>query len=72
MPHINLVYPFMPDVDEGKVFQDAALKAQEALADIQPFKVCHDIGICHKVHPLSMTKIQLSQELVSPMLVDHY
>ena len=39
MPHINLVYPFMPDVDEGKVFQDAALKAQQALADVKPFKV---------------------------------
>ena len=39
MPHINLVYPFIPDNDNGRNFLDASKKIQDALSDVEPFRV---------------------------------
>ena len=40
MPHVNLTYPFIPDdLNGGKAFNDAAERAQKALANVQPFRV---------------------------------
>ncbi len=39
MPHINMIYPFKADINDGQVFTDAAHTIQERLADIPPFKV---------------------------------
>ena len=40
MPHINLVYPFVPDVDDGNAFFDAANKIQKALSSLEPLTIC--------------------------------
>jgi poly(A) polymerase len=39
MPHINLLYPFLADINEGVVFQEAANRLQTSLSSIKPFTV---------------------------------
>ncbi|ELT99150.1 hypothetical protein CAPTEDRAFT_183161 [Capitella teleta] len=40
MPHVNLLYPFIADANDGQFFSEAAQDLKSALKDIQPFKVC--------------------------------
>ncbi len=37
-PHVNLLYPFHDD--SGKTFSEAAQRARDSLAALQPFQVC--------------------------------
>ncbi|KAK2140156.1 hypothetical protein LSH36_1460g00032 [Paralvinella palmiformis] len=39
IPHINLVYPFLPDVNAGDAFLEASSTIEKALSDIRPFRV---------------------------------
>jgi hypothetical protein len=39
MPHINLVYPFIPDNNNGENFLDASQRIQNALSDMEPFQI---------------------------------
>ena len=39
MPHINLLYPFLADNDDGATFEDAAKKLRQSLASFKPFTV---------------------------------
>ena len=39
MPHINVMYPFVPDNRDGGEFARAAAAARDALARVQPFRV---------------------------------
>ena len=39
MPHINLLFPFISDRDDGQNFTEAAREIQLALADMKPFTV---------------------------------
>lgn len=39
MPHINLVYPFMPDTDNGNAFLEAADKIAKAVSYFRPFEI---------------------------------
>ena len=39
MPHINMLYPFISDANEGQVFSDAASRLTTALEKVKPFTV---------------------------------
>ena len=39
MPHINMLWPFLEDINDGQVFLEAEEKLTLALADVKPFQV---------------------------------
>lgn len=39
MPHINMLYPFVPDALDGQIFEDAAKIIQQVCKEIEPFRV---------------------------------
>ncbi len=62
MPHINVLYPFVPDHSDG--FVGAASAAREALARLQPFKVRLD-KFRHFVHGKHSCTLWLDPEQVT-------